>query len=235
MITDALLDWLRGPGFWAALTFMILGLARHLAITSWGLVRAYRRAGDRTLPVRQLWTATMRWMLPVGRLGRRPIYGITTFVFHLSVIIVPLFLAGHIALWRNGLGISWPAIPNGLATTLTIVAVGAAVAIVVQRLATPASRALSRYQDLAIPLLVVVPFVSGFLVMHPAYNPISHQAAMLLHVASANLLMFLVPLTKLSHMVLLPATQVVSELAWHFPPDAGSRVGEALGKANESI
>ena len=122
MSMDALLDWLRGPAFWAALTFMALGLARHLAITAWGIVRAYRRAGDKTLPLRQVLIATMKWLLPVDRMGNRLVYGLTTFVFHLSVVVVPIFLAGHIALWRRGLGISWPAIPNALATTLTIAA-----------------------------------------------------------------------------------------------------------------
>jgi hypothetical protein len=58
---------------------------------------------------------------------------------------------------------------------------------------------------------------------------------MLLHVLSADLLLFLIPMTKLSHMVLLPTTQLVSELAWHFPPDAGSKVAAALGKAGEPI
>jgi hypothetical protein len=36
-------------------------------------------------------------------------------------------------------------------------------------------------------------------------------------------------------MILLPFTQFVSELAWHFPLDAGSRVGVTLGKENEPI
>jgi hypothetical protein len=52
---------------------------------------------------------------------------------------------------------------------------------------------------------------------------------------SANLLLVLIPLTKLSHMVLLPATQLVTELAWHFPPDAGSKVAVSLGKESEPI
>ena len=47
--------------------------------------------------------------------------------------------------------------------------------------------------------------------------------------------MFLVPMTKLSHMTLLPFTQLVSQLAWHFPQDAGKRVGVTLGKESEPI
>jgi len=236
MSIDVCIEWLRGPVFWAALAFMFLGLGRHLAITVWAIVRTYRRAADKTIPVRQVLRATLKWtLLPFDRLGNRLLYGLSTLAFHASVILVPIFLAGHIALWRSGLGLSWPAIPNPLATTLTIVAVAAAVAIVIQRLASSESRALSRFQDLVMPLVVAMPFAFGFLVMHPPWNPFSYEVALFAHLLSADLLLFLVPLTKLSHMVLLPTTQLVSELAWHFPADAGSRVGQTLGKANEPI
>jgi hypothetical protein len=52
---------------------------------------------------------------------------------------------------------------------------------------------------------------------------------------SANIVMILVPITKISHCVLLPLTQLVSEVAWHFPPDAGSKVAAALGKEGDPI
>ncbi len=45
----------------------------------------------------------------------------------------------------------------------------------------------------------------------------------------------LIPLTKLSHMVLIPGVQLVSEVAWHWPPDAGSKLAVTLGKENEPI
>jgi len=235
MSVEAWIDTLRGPVFWAALTFMLLGLARHVVITVWSIVRSYRRAADKDMPVLQLMRATLRWMIPIDRLHDRWLYSITTVALHAAVLLVPIFLAGHIALWQSGLGISWPALPNALATTLTIVGIVAAVAVVIQRLASAQSRALSRAQDLLIPLLVATPFASGFFVMHPLWNPFSYQAALLVHVLSADVLLFLIPLTKLSHMVLLPATQLVSELAWHFPADAGRRVGQTLGKADEPI
>lgn len=235
MTIDVLLQWLRGPVFWAGLAFMVLGLGRHVAITLWGIVRTYRRAGDRTIPTRQVLFATVKWLIPIQGLKNRLLYGLNTLIFHISIILVPIFLAGHIALWKRGTGLSWPALPNGISTALTIVAVVAAITIVIQRVAFRESRRLSRFQDFVMPLIVAVPFATGFLVMHPAWNPFSHQFMLFLHVLSGDLLFFLIPLTKLSHMVLLPGTQIVSELAWHFPPDAGHRVGEALGKANEPI
>jgi hypothetical protein len=235
MSIDGWIQWLRGPVFWAALAFLILGLGRHVAITAWAIARTYRRAGDKTIPVRQVLVATLKWLFPLDRLGNRFLYGMSTLAFHVSVILVPIFLAGHIALWQRGLGISWPALPNWLATTLTIVAIVSAVAIVIQRIMSRESRLLSRFQDFVMPLIVALPFASGLLVMHPTWSLVPYDVALLVHVASANLVMFLIPLTKLSHMVLLPGTQVISEMAWHFPPHAGEQVGVALGKANEPV
>lgn len=232
---EAWLGWARGPVFWAALTFMVLGLARHVGVTVWEMARVIYRAGDKNIPLRQVFRTTLKWLLPTGQLKNRLLFGLTTLVFHVSIILVPIFLAGHVALWERGLGVSWPALPNGLATLLTVLAVIAALALVIERTVSRDTRALSRFQDYALPLVIAVPFASGFLVMHPAANPFPYEATLFVHVMSANLLLVLIPLTKLSHMVLLPGTQLVSELCWHFPPDAGSKVAIALGKENEPI
>jgi nitrate reductase gamma subunit len=232
---DVWLQWAMGPLFWTALAFMVLGLIRHVSLTLWEGAKAYNRAGDKDIPVGNVLASTLRWLLPTGRLKNRWLYSLSTLLFHAGVILVPLFLAGHIQLWNRGLGLSWPAIPNGVATTLTWIVIVTAVAVVVQRMAARDSRALSRFQDYALPLFIAVPFLSGFLVMHPAWNPFGRDPTLLVHVLSADLLIFMVPLTKLSHMILLPLTQLVSELAWHFPPDAGRQVAVTLGKENEPI
>jgi nitrate reductase gamma subunit len=232
---DHWLEWARGPAFIFAFTFMVLGLVRHLALTLWEVHRAWRRAGDKDLPYRQIARATLSWLFPLGRIVQEPLFSLTSILFHLAILIVPVFLAGHVALWFRSVGLWWPAIPNELADVLTIVAATAAVALVVQRLAARSTRALSRFQDYALPLVIALPFVSGFMVMHPAYNPYSYSAVLFVHVMSANLVMVLIPLTKLTHAVLLPGVQLVAELGWHWPADAGSRLAVTLGKEGARI
>lgn len=232
---ETLLDFARGPAFVFAFSFMILGLFRHLVLTIWEIVRAMRRAGDKTFPYRQICIATAKWLLPLDKLKNDMLFSLTSILFHVAILIVPIFLAGHIALWARGIGVSWPAIPNSLADGLTIVAVVTAVALVVQCVSAGATRTLSRFQDYALPLAIAVPFATGFLVMHPSINPFSFQAMMLVHVMSANLVFVLIPITKLSHAILIPGTQVVSEVAWHWPADAGSKLAVTLGKEDEPV
>ena len=232
---EAWIEWARGPLFWGALTFMVLGLLCHLVITIWDIGLAVHRAGDQNIPYRQLALTTLKWLVPVGKVRTRLGLSLTTLAFHISILLVPIFLAGHVALWRRGTGLSWPALPNIVADVLTVVAVAAVVALILERSLALASRSLSRFQDYALPLMIAVPFVSGFLVMHPHLNPFSFHAMLLVHVVSADIVLILTPLTKISHCVLLPLTQVVSEVAWHFPPHAGSKVAAALGKEGEPI
>jgi nitrate reductase gamma subunit len=232
---ESWLEWARGPAFLFAFSFMVLGLIRHVALTVSETIKVLRCAGDKSIPYGQVLVATLRWLFPIGKLGDRLFYSLTSLCFHIAILIVPIFLAGHVALWARGLGFGWPAISNGAADVLTIIAVVTAVALVIQRITSRATRALSRLQDYVMPLVVALPFVTGFLVMHPGFNPFSYEAALLVHVMSGNLVFVLIPITKLSHMVLMPGVQLVSEVAWHWPPDAGTKVALALGKEQEPI
>jgi nitrate reductase gamma subunit len=232
---EAWTEWARGPAFVFAFTFMVAGLIRHVLLALWEMRRTMRRAGDKTLPYRQALVATFKWLFPLGKMKHQFVFTSTSVLFHIGVLIVPVFLAGHIALWARGVGLSWPAIPNQVADVLTLVVVITAVALVVQRVAARATRALSRFQDFALPLLIAVPFVTGFLMMHPTLNPFSYSATLLVHVISGDLIFILMPVTKLSHAVLMPSAQVVSEMAWRWPSDAGSKVAATLHKQEEPI
>jgi nitrate reductase gamma subunit len=232
---ESWLEWARGPAFIFSFCFMVLGLLRHLALTLWEIGRTWRRAGDKVLPCRRILRGTFGWLFPVGRIVQNPLFSLTSILFHIAILIVPVFLAGHIALWFRSTGLSWPAVRKAPADVLTIVAITAAVALVIERLGAKPTRALSRFQDYALPLVIALPFVSGFMVMHPAYNPWSYSAVLFVHVMSANLVMVLIPLTKLTHAALLPGVQLVAELGWHWPADAGSRLAVTLGKEKARI
>jgi hypothetical protein len=229
------LEFARGPAFLFAFSFMVLGLLRHFLLTAWTISSALRRAGDKQLPIGKIVVATLNWLFPLKKIRQQLFFSVTSVFFHLAIIIVPIFLGGHIALWARGTGLFWPALSPETADILTLVAIVTALALVLQRAAAKATRSLSRFSDFALPLLIAVPFASGYLMMHPETNPFSYDGTFLVHMMSANLIFILIPLTKLSHMVLIPEVQLVTELAWHWPADAGSRVGKNLGKEDVPI
>lgn len=229
------LDWARGPAFVFSFTLMVLGLLRNVLLTVWGIIKALLRAGDKHVPWKDLIITSLTWILPLKKLRERVWYSIASILFHIGLILVPLFLIEHVALWRRGLGLSWPTISQTLADGLTLLTIAMIIALIIGRLGNRNARALSRGQDIILPLIISIPFVSGFLASHPLINPFSYHASMLVHVLSANLIMCLVPFTKLCHCVILPLTQIVADVGWHFPPNSGKKVAITLGKEIDSV
>lgn len=232
------LEWARGPVFRACLIIMLLGLARVLLLNTLSVAAIIRRArkNDRKVPYRVILKATLKWMLPAKKaVERRAIFSLTSIAFHVAIIVTPIFLGAHILLWDRGLGLSWPSITNAAADILTLIAIITGLLLFIQRLAARDSRAISRLQDYLWPLLVVVPFVSGFLAMHPGINPFGYNGTLFVHVMSGNLILLFIPFSKLSHIALFPTTQIVSELGWFLDPQSGQNVSATLEKENEPI
>ena len=232
-------DWLefaRGPLFRFTLAVMLLGMVRIVLLEVIAAVIAYRKAGDKTLPWGFIFRRTLQWFFPVQRLlARRPLFSVVSVLFHVGLLLVPIFLFAHIELWRGVLGFGWPALPKPVADWLTIGTIVAGAALVVARLSSSASRFLSRKQDFFWPPLILLPFISGYACANWALSPGAYQVSMLLHVVSAEMIFVLLPFTKIAHCVLMPFSQIVSNLAWKFPPETDDDVSATLNKRGAPV
>jgi nitrate reductase gamma subunit len=229
------LEWARGPAFRFSIALMLLGLSRLAVLNAINIVNVFSHARNHNIPWRLVARDTARWLLPYRAARPQAILTIASIVFHVAVIVTPIFLAAHIALWQRGLGIGWAAIPHSIADYLTLASIATALYLFFKRVSARVTRAMSRPQDYVLPLLIAIPFISGYLAMHPAVNPFEYNATMFVHVMSGNLILILMPFSKLSHAVLFPTTQLVSEMAWHLAPSSGEKVALTLGKENEPI
>ncbi len=232
---DAWIELARGPLFRIALAVVVLGLGYRLVATVAHLIVAWRRAGDRRLPLGAVARATAGWLFPVRLLRLRPLYGIASLLFHVGIIALPIFLAGHVALVQQSLAIAWPSLPPGVADVLTLVTLAALAAVAVGRFATATSRALTRAADVGILGLLFVVVGFGFLAAHPLLSPFPARTLLLLHILAGDLALVLTPLSKISHCIVYPFTRLVFELAWHFPAESGRHVAVALGKEGEPV
>jgi nitrate reductase gamma subunit len=128
--------------------------------------------------------------------------------------------------------LAWPTIPQKLADWLTLLTIATGLGLFCGRLLDPRARALSRRQDYFWPLLLVVPFATGYICSNAAIGPKTYQATMLLHVYAGDLIMLMMPFTKIAHCVLAPLSQLVTAVSWKFVPDAGDRVAATLGRGD---
>jgi len=236
---EAWIDLARGPLFRVSLTICILGLGYRFATTLSGIAAAWRRAGDRELPLRTVATATLSWLFPAGLLRSRPLYSTASVLFHVGIIGLPLLLAGHVVLlgpWLpGGLLAVWPTLAPSLADGLSIVTVLMLVGLLLGRVATPMTRSLSRGQDILILLVLLLVVGFGFLAANPGLSPADARLMLLYHILLGDLALALTPVSKIAHCVLFPLTQLVFEIGWHFPEATGRHVAIVLNKENEPV
>ncbi len=218
----------KGPVFLFVLTFVILGLLRLIVLTTWDIVSAIHRAGDKRLPFKQIALQTFSWLLPFNRLHRnRAGYSIASFSLHIGILVVSLFLRNHLDILEANVGFSWIAISKPILDVLTAVGIFGISVLLLYRIYAIGSRRLSKFIDYLLLLILLNIFISGFLAGR-SWNPIPYDGLMLFHTINGMVLAMLAPFTKIAHCVLYPLIRLGTEVAWHFVPQGGSKVVQTL-------
>jgi nitrate reductase gamma subunit len=224
---QAWIDFAKGPLFAVTFLVMLLGLARQLGLQIYFLtIKKGRRL--REVPWRSMAAESLTWAVPVRHIEPGTgVFSAASFLMHIGLILVPLFLVDHIALWSGFLGVSLPSIGGDVADVLTLLTVVCAGLLLVYRTFKARHRLVSQPSDYLLLVAVLLPFITGFLASHPGANPFPWDAMMLAHVLSAELLFVLTPFTKLAHVVLFFFDRI-SAVHWQLRPGAGDKVAEAL-------
>ena len=221
------IDFAKGPLFTFTFLIMLIGLMRHVILQIYTLFIA-KGARLKKVAWKTMFKDIATWILPVGHLIKGTVvFSIVSFVFHIGIILVPLFLIDHIVLWEDFLGLNLPEIGRMLADYLTLLTMACIMVLLSLRIFVKRIRAMSRKLDYIILLLVFLPFLFGYMAGHPGVNPFSWELAMLLHLLSAELLFIVIPFTKLAHIVLYFFDRL-SPIHWQLKPGSGDKVAEAL-------
>ena len=146
------------------------------------------------------------WIIPFGTVNwrRHPVLTVVTFVFHLGLVIAPIFLLSHVILIDEALNLSWWTIPDAWADVLTVVVIIGCLFFLVRRLTQPEVKFVTSASDFVILTVVAAPFITGFIAYH---QWIDYPVMMVLHVVAGEVLLVAIPFTRLSHMLLSPLTR----------------------------
>lgn len=227
MTIEQWISFAKGPLF--ALTFLImfLGLIRHGFIQVYSLfITKGRRL--KKVPWKSIFSDLAKWMFPFRHFIKGTVlFSTVSFIFHIGAIFVSVLLIDHIVLWESFLDINLPAMGRHAADILTLITIGCILVLLGCRICVKRQRTMSRKSDYLLLIMVLLPFVFGYLAGHPNVNPFSWQLAMLLHLLSAEALFVVIPFTKLSHIVLYFFDRM-SALHWQLKPGAGDKVAAAL-------
>ncbi|MGE5504046.1 MAG: hypothetical protein ACM31L_06440 [Actinomycetota bacterium] len=199
MTSTVLLLWAKGPGFAIACVLFLAGVAMRLAEILWLGRRADRSAARGSAGGQALRTVFTRFLPAPGLVARAPVVHIGGWVFHLGLFVVVFLYGPHIAVVTGISGLRWPGLPTGAVDGATMLTVAALVALLAARFKDPVKRLLTTGADHLAWGLTMLPLLTGLAAVNRVGLPF--ETLLALHLLSVELLLALLPFTKLMHAV----------------------------------
>jgi nitrate reductase gamma subunit len=194
-----LYNLVTGPLAWLAFIIFIGGSIYKIATMA-------ALAKEKDYVVYEYWSASyalrsiFHWITPFATTNwrRNPAMTIVTFAFHICLLIVPILLYAHVALWKESFNISWFTLPDGVADIMTLIVIGGCLFFLCRRLVLEEVQYLTSASDFWILLIVAAPFITGFWA-HQQWS--GYQLVFILHILSGEIMLAAIPFTRLSHML----------------------------------
>ena len=194
----SLYSFLTGPMFW-------ISIAVFLAGTIFQLVRMFMLVKEKEsfifsyLSLKYGLRSILHWFIPFGssNMRRNPVMTIAGFLFHFCIIATPLFLLAHIVLIDEAINITYWALPGAVADIMTIIVIAGCLFFMIRRIIKPEVRFVTTGSDYYFLMIIALPFITGLwaAAQLPGYSYI-----LLLHIFSGEIMLILIPFTRLVHM-----------------------------------
>lgn len=198
-------NFVSGPMVWAAFTIFAGGILYRIAAL---IIRSCLtdRVVIEYFSLRYAIRSIFHWMIPLGTrsMQQQPVVTCVSFVFHVMVLAVPVFLLAHIVLIKESLNIAWWHIPDAVADVMTMLVILSCIFFFLRRILLPEIYYLTSASDFIMLILVAAPFVTGF---WASQQWIGYRFAFIAHMLTGEILLAAVPFTRLSHMFYFPFTR----------------------------
>ncbi|MCP4346373.1 MAG: hypothetical protein GY795_12705 [Desulfobacterales bacterium] len=197
-------QFVTGPLAWLSFIIFFVGLAARFIMyvrgLDWQLDRVTYTVNT-SYGIKGALRSIFFWLIPFGTRSWRvnPGFTVLFFVFHLGLLVTPVFLQAHNILLKERWGISLWTISDCTADILTIAMLVAAVFLILRRIALSEVRIITDWYDYLVLAITVAPFITGFLASH---NIGDYQFWLILHILSGEIMLIAIPFTKLSHFIL---------------------------------
>ena len=221
-------QFITGPLLWLSFAVFIIGaivrIVRYIRGLHWQMDRvaytAHVSAG-----LKGALRSIVFWLFPFGTRSWRAKPGMTIliFIFHIGLIITPIFLQAHNIILKERWGISLWTLPESVADALTIAVIITVIFIVLRRISFPEVRILTTAYDYLLLLIAVAPFVTGLLATHQLSG---YKFWLIAHIICGEIMLIAIPFTKLSHVVLFFMTR--AQLGMDYGIKRGGMKGKGL-------
>jgi nitrate reductase gamma subunit len=195
-------DFIRGPLVWVAFMVFAGGLVYQI-FQFFSMTQRKERVfmprgsqglqGQSTGSIGQ-WVGFLRKTI----LGHHPVMTIVTSLFHVCLILTPIFLLAHSILFDE----SWRLTPWSFSETttdvMTVIVLSCCAFFLLRRIFLRRVRAITTGYDYLILMIAAAPFVSGFLAYHQWFD---YGTILIAHILAGELMLIVIPFTKLGHML----------------------------------
>lgn len=162
----------EGPLLWIVSLIFIIGVLTRLGFF---VVETIKNSKSKDFRLRYNLTTFGRFFVPFHMaFTKRPIYTILRYTFHVCMIIVPIWLSGHIVLWSESrFEWAWSALPDSWSDWMTIIFLVLATYFLLRRVALKDIRLTSSISDYVLIALTVLPFMTGYFLSHGTLDSIA--------------------------------------------------------------
>lgn len=194
-----LYNFVRGPLVWIAFLVFIGGSIYR--IRGMALLAKKEKVVFPYMNLKHTLRSLLHWVIPFASVNwrRRPVITTATFLFHMGLVILPIFLLAHNVLIYESWGVSWWTVSERLADIMTIIVVGCCIFFLLRRIFAPEVRFVTTADDYLLLAIAFLPFITGFLAYHQWLLP--YKIMVILHMIFGSLMLIAIPFTRLTHIV----------------------------------
>lgn len=193
-----LYELVRGPLVWVAFIVFLGG-------SIYNFCEVLRKTKEdpvfyKYMKIKYILRSYLFWLVPFGSYSMRshPWFTLISYIFHIGIILVPIFFIGHIELWNESWGIRWKGLPNAWSDILTLSTLLCGMLLLLRRILIKEVRYLSTSTDYILLMLVILVFATGFLARYQLI--FNYKTMVIIHMLLGELMLMVIPFTKLSHM-----------------------------------
>ncbi|NOY69009.1 MAG: respiratory nitrate reductase subunit gamma [Deltaproteobacteria bacterium] len=201
----AIYNFVSGPLVWVAFIVFVGGSIYRF----YDLIKLVNRK-EKFIYSYMSWKYSLRsiiaWVTPFFPVNMRkhPVLTVVTYVFHLCLLITPVFVLGHGVLIKNAWNVRWWALPESIADFMTLMVIIGCIFFLVRRLVFREVKYVTTMSDYFLLAIVAAPFVTGFLCYHQVGN---YDLLLILHILAGEIMLMAIPFTRLSHMLFAALTR----------------------------
>ncbi|MFN2235271.1 MAG: hypothetical protein ACK2U1_13675 [Anaerolineales bacterium] len=205
MTWQSILEFARGPFFYAALLIFVGGMVYRLVNViglGWSKDRIPTKGSKAAGVVKSFFKAILIWpFIPwvKNTFKRNPLIYIGGGLFHLGLFVVIFLGTPHMLVWKSLLKFGWPTLPLPIVDWLAVAGIVGMLILLINRLIHPVLKLISGPAEYLAWLMVFIPMVTGYMMTHHLW--FQYEVLFSLHMLAVDMLLIWIPLSRISHFM----------------------------------